>query len=133
MTHVQFFLDEMKASELQFQLGEALEIIEALNKNKEMTLEEKHKFWEENFKQVFTDNMHRIISGRVSTVLRVFDVFREFEYYDEEIWDRIITMMDNKTGWARTAIIERLYPLTGTFEKAKLLFDKYYTKVILIL
>jgi len=38
-------------------------------------------------------------------------------------------MMDNKTGWARTAIIERLYPLTGTFEKAKLLFDKYYTKV----
>ena len=39
-------------------------------------------------------------------------------------------MMDNKTGWARTAIFERLYPLTGTFEKAKLLFDKYYTKVI---
>jgi len=38
-------------------------------------------------------------------------------------------MMDNKTGWARTAIIERLYPLTGTFEKAKLLFDKYYTKL----
>jgi len=41
-------------------------------------------------------------------------------------------MMDNKTGWARTAIIERLYPLTGTFEKAKLLFDKYYTKVIYV-
>jgi hypothetical protein len=40
-------------------------------------------------------------------------------------------MMDNKTGWVRTAIIERLYPLTGTFEKAKLLFDKYYTKVTL--
>lgn len=38
-------------------------------------------------------------------------------------------MMDNKTGWARTAMLERLYPLTGTFEKAKLLFDKYYTKV----
>lgn len=38
MSHVQFFLDEMKASELQFQLGEALEIIEALNKNKEMSL-----------------------------------------------------------------------------------------------
>jgi len=74
--------------------------------------------------------MHRIQSNRVSTVFRVFDAFREFEYYDEEIWDRIIIMMDNKTGWVRTTIIEKLYPLTGTFEKAKLLFDKYYTKVL---
>ena len=38
-------------------------------------------------------------------------------------------MMDGKTGWARTALIERLYPLTGTFEKAKIVFDKYYRKV----
>lgn len=73
--------------------------------------------------------MHRLISGRVSTVFRIFDAFNKFEYYDEEIWDRIITMMDNKSGWVRTAIIERLYPLTGTFEKAKILFDKYYTKL----
>jgi hypothetical protein len=42
-------------------------------------------------------------------------------------------MMDGKTGWARTAIIERLYPLTGTFEKAKILFDKYYRKVLFYL
>lgn len=42
-------------------------------------------------------------------------------------------MMDNKTGWVRTTMIERLYPLTGTFEKAKLLFDKYYTKVSCVL
>ncbi len=41
--------------------------------------------------------------------------------------------MDGKTGWARTAIIERLYPLTGTFEKAKILFDKYYRKVLFYL
>lgn len=73
----------MKASGQQFQLAEALEIVEALNKNKQMSLEEKHQFWEENFKQVFIDNMHRLVSGRVSTVLRIFDAFRDFEYYDE--------------------------------------------------
>ena len=38
-------------------------------------------------------------------------------------------MMDNKGGWIRTTLVEKLYPLTGTFEKAKMLFDKYYTKV----
>ena len=38
-------------------------------------------------------------------------------------------MMDGKTGWARTAFLERLYPISGTFEKAKILFDKYYRKV----
>lgn len=126
---MQFFLDEVAATNLEFQLAESVEIIEALNNNKEMTLEEKHKFWEENFKKAFLDNMHRLNSGRISSTLRIFDAFRDFEYYDEDIWDKIITMMDRKTGWARTAIIERLYPLTGTFEKAKLLFDKYYTKV----
>ena len=94
-----------------------------------MTLEEKHKFWEDNFKSAFLDNMHRLLSYRVSTVIRIFDAFHKFEYYDEEIWDKIITMMDGKTGWVRTALMERLYPLTGTFEKAKIVFDKYYTKV----
>jgi DNA-binding SARP family transcriptional activator len=70
-----------------------------------MSLEEKHQFWDQNFKSAFVNNMEQLISGRVSTVLRIFDAFREFEYYDEEIWDKIITMMDNKTGWVRTAII----------------------------
>ncbi len=37
--------------------------------------------------------------------------------------------MDRKTGWARTAFLERLYLVSGTFEKAKILFDKYYIKV----
>lgn len=46
MQHVQFFLDEMKASNFEFQLSEALEIVEALNKNHEMSLEEKHQFWD---------------------------------------------------------------------------------------
>ena len=34
--------------------------------------------------------------------------------------------MDNKGGWLRTTIIEKIYPLTGTFPKAKQIFDKYY-------
>lgn len=37
--------------------------------------------------------------------------------------------MDNKGGWVRTTILEKIYPLTGTFDKAKLLFDKYYTQI----
>jgi hypothetical protein len=48
-----------------------------------MTLEEKHKFWEDNFKSAFLENMHRLLSYRVSTVIRIFDAFHKFEYYDE--------------------------------------------------
>jgi hypothetical protein len=63
-------------------------------------------------------------------VFRICDAFKAFEYYaDRDIWERIIIMMDNKGGWARTLIIERLYPLTGEFETAKQLFDKYYINV----
>ena len=35
-------------------------------------------------------------------------------------------IMDNKKGWGRISLMEKLYPLSGTFEKAKELFDKYY-------
>ena len=37
--------------------------------------------------------------------------------------------MDNKKGWGRILIIEKLYPISGTFESAKTLFDKYYEEV----
>jgi hypothetical protein len=37
--------------------------------------------------------------------------------------------MERRKGWKRTEIIERLYPLTGTFEKAKEIFDGYYADV----
>ena len=48
-----------------------------------MTLEEKQTFWEDNFKSAFLENMHRLLSYRVSTVIRIFDAFHKFEYYDE--------------------------------------------------
>jgi len=75
---MQFFLDEVQASSFKFSLAESLEMVEALNQNKGMTLEEKQKFWEDNFKEAFVENMHRLLSFRVGTVLRIYDAFHKF-------------------------------------------------------
>ena len=64
---------------------------------------------------------------KLKDVFRAFDAFDAFEYYqDEELWNILIEWMARRKGWKRTECIERLYPLTGTFEKAKEVFDAYY-------
>lgn len=66
----------------------------------------------------------------MATVFRIFDAFNKFEYYqDEQLWENIFGWMERRRGWIRTDIIERLYPLTGTFPRAKEIFDKYYAEV----
>lgn len=37
--------------------------------------------------------------------------------------------MADKKGWGRIPILEKLYLLSGTFESAKALFDKYFEEV----
>ena len=84
-----------------------------------MTIEEKHEFWDIHFKQTFMETFPKSHNRKPSKIFLIFDTFVEFEYYDEEIWDKILEWMKNKKAWIRTKIIERLYPLTGTFPKAK--------------
>ena len=64
---------------------------------------------------------------RYGDAVRIFEAFDKFEYYhDEDIWNSILGWFAFKKGWKRTEIIERLFPLTGTFPKAKEIFDQYY-------
>lgn len=57
------------------------------------------------------------------------DTLYEFEFFDEPIWNKLMSSLERKKGWKRVEIIERLYPLSGTFNKAKELFDSYYIEV----
>lgn len=57
--------------------------------------------------------------GKITKIFAMFDAFQEFEYFDEAIWDKLMQFMDNKNGWIRTVIIEKIYPYTGTFPRAK--------------
>jgi hypothetical protein len=67
----------------------------------------------------------------MSNVFRIFNAFDKFEYYqDEELWNTIFGWMERRKGWIRTDIIEKIYPLTGTFPKAKEVFDVYYAEVL---
>ena len=54
--------------------------------------------------------MDSISSGirvhKMADVLRIFDAFDKFEYYqDEELWNLIIEWMARRKGWKRTEII----------------------------
>lgn len=70
---------------------------------------------------------------KISNALRIFDAFYKFEYFqDEELWNNILSWLERRKGWIRTDIIERIYPLTGTFPKAKEMFDAYYAEVEII-
>lgn len=60
----------------------------------------------------------------------MFDAFNGFNYYqDEGLWNMIFGWLERRKGWKRVDIIQRIYPLTGTFPKAKELFDTYYNEV----
>lgn len=114
-----FFIKEYEASTMKFSLMEIVETIEALNKNEQMEPSQKHDLWEKYFKDIFKDGIKHVKTKSMGYVFKIFDAFREFEDYDEEIWNEIIRLMDNKKSWVRLKIIERLYPLTGTFDSAK--------------
>lgn len=62
-------------------------------------------------------------------MVRAAEMLNELEEFDEDIWVSLIAAMDNKKGWGRISILEKLYPISGTFESAKVLFDKYYEEV----
>lgn len=56
---------------------------------------------------------------KISKIFKMFDTFEEFKYFDDAIWDKLMQFMDNKRGWIRAVIIEKIYPYTGTFPRAK--------------
>jgi uncharacterized protein Usg len=49
------------------------------------------------------------------------------------LWNNILSWLERRKGWIRTDIIQKLYPLTGTFPKAKEIFDTYYAEVLIII
>ena len=60
----------------------------------------------------------------------MFDAFNGFNYYhDEGLWNMVLGWLERRKGWKRIDIIQRIYPLTGTFPKAKEIFDTYYNEV----
>jgi hypothetical protein len=56
---------------------------------------------------------------KITKIFTMFDTFEQFKYFDEVIWNKLMDFMDNKGGWIRTVIIEKIYPYTGTFPRAK--------------
>lgn len=45
-------------------------------------------------------------------------------------WSRLLLLMQNKKGWARIPVIERLYSISGENPLAKKIFDKYFESVL---
>ena len=106
-----------------------LELGETILLNKEWSLEEKKEYWAQNLKADFCEAINIIDQGSIKLMARCADMLTSLEEYDEETWEGLIKAMDNKKGWGRIMIIEKLYPVSGTFESAKTLFDKYYEEV----